>query len=76
MGHRGYSVEGTENMGQKIGGFGTLKFQKSRVIYKGFLKQTQGTKKKFEKLGNSNNRMFEKSGFNCRPQIVQIHIWL
>ena len=52
-------------MVRKIGEFEKPKFEKSGVIYKGFLRQTQGTKKMFEKLGNSNNRMFEKLGFNC-----------
>ena len=63
-----YSVEGTENIVQKIEKFEKLKLGKSGVIYKGFLRQTQGTnrpKKKFEKMGNSKNSIFEKSGFNC-----------
>ena len=47
-------------MVRKIG-----EFEKSGVIYKSFLRQTQGTKEKVRKIGNSNNRMFEKSGFNC-----------
>ena len=63
-----YSVEETENMVQKIGEFEKSKLGKSGVIYKGFLRQTQGTnrpRKKFEKMGNSKNSMFEKLGFNC-----------
>ena len=49
--NRGYSVEGTENMFQKIGEFEKLKFKKSGVIYKRFLRQTQGTKEKVQKIG-------------------------
>ena len=59
-------MEGIQSKGpkiwfKKIGEFEQLKFEKSGVIYKGFLRP----RKKFKKLRNSNNRMFEKSGFNC-----------
>ena len=38
-------------MVRKIGEFEKPKFVKSGVIYKGFLRQTQGTKKKVRKIG-------------------------
>ena len=49
--NRGYSFEGTNNMVQKIGKFEKSKFEKSGVIYKGFLRQTQGTKEKVRRIG-------------------------
>ena len=49
--NRGYSVEGTENIVRKIGEFEKAKSEKSEVIYKGFLRQTQGTKEKVQKIG-------------------------
>ena len=63
-------------MVRKIGEFEKSKFEKSRVTCKGFLRQTQGTRKKFEKLGNSNNRLFEKLGFNCISELTYkfVHI--
>ena len=47
--NRGYSEgtkgpKGTENMVRKIGEFEKPKFENFRVIYKDFLRQTQGTK--------------------------------
>ena len=44
--NRGYSVEGTKNMVRKIG-----EFEKSGVICKGFLRETQGTKEIVRKIG-------------------------
>ena len=38
-------------MVRKIGEFVKWKFEKSGVIYKGFLKQNQGTKEKVRKIG-------------------------
>ena len=38
-------------MVQKIGEFEKSKFEKSGVIYKGFLRQTQGSKEKVQKIG-------------------------
>ena len=38
-------------MVRKIGELQKLKFEKSGVIYKGFLRQTQGTKEKVRKIG-------------------------
>ena len=49
--NRGYSVEGTENMVRKIEEFEKQKFKIPGVIYKGFLRQTQGTKEKVQKIG-------------------------
>ena len=38
-------------MVEKIGEFEKSKFKKSGVFYKGFLRQTQGTKEKVRKIG-------------------------
>ena len=62
MEKQGYSVERTYEV--KLW-FEKSNFKKSGVNCKGFLRQTQGTKVNSEKLGNSNNRIFEKLGFNC-----------